>query len=451
LTDPTRHDKLTHTMYNDPMNISTIELTEREKEILRLVATGTSNKDIAQQLFISSNTVKVHLRNIFAKIGVGSRTEAAMYAVRMGLVKTPESEKESLLSASQTSAIQLPPQPKPAVRLMSMVAVVVILLVAVGMGAFWARQKASPVPITSLITVTPESRWHVLASLPTARDGLAVTVYENQVYAIGGETAQGATGSVERYDPSKDSWVELSAKPIPVADVNAAVIGGKIYVPGGRISSGGVIDTVEIYDPRQDKWEKGRNLPVKMSAYAMTAFEGHLYLFGGWDGKKYLNSVLRYDTGQDDWAMLTPMSEARGFASAAVLGDKIYIIGGNNSKQDLAINEVYTPHLEGFTTPWSQAEALPTGRYANGIASLADRIYVIGGPADSQAVLAYTPQTNQWQAIDSPPQEIGEGARLVQLGEFLLVLGGQVNNNPSGLNLAYQAIYTVQIPMIIQK
>jgi DNA-binding CsgD family transcriptional regulator/N-acetylneuraminic acid mutarotase len=469
-------------MHNDPTIITTIELTEREKEILRLVATGTGNKEIARQLFISSNTVKVHVRNIFAKIGVATRTEAAMYAVRTGLVKTPESETEdlvhltpsvggvikspsalstqdsdgsaekgSLLSPSQTPAIQLPPQPKPAVRLMSMVAVLVILLVAVGMGAFWARQKASPVPITSLITVTPESRWHVLASLPTARDGLAVTVYENQVYAIGGETAQGASGSVERYDPSTDSWVELSAKPIPVTDVNAAVVGGKIYVPGGRTSSGEVIDTVEIYDPRQDKWGKGGNLPVKMSAYAMTAFEGHLYLFGGWDGKKYLNSVLIYDTGQDDWAMLTPMSEARGFASAAVLGDKIYIIGGNNGKQDLAINEVYTPHLEGFTTPWSQAAALPTGRYASGIASLADRMYVFGGQADSQAVLAYTPQTNQWQALDSLPQEIGEGARLVQLGEFLLVLGGQVNNNPSGMNLAYQAIYTVQIPMIIQK
>ena len=56
--------------------------------ILRLVATGTSDNDIARQLFISSNTVKVHIRNIFGKIGVTSRTEAAVYAIHAGLTKT---------------------------------------------------------------------------------------------------------------------------------------------------------------------------------------------------------------------------------------------------------------------------------------------------------------------------------------------------------------------------
>src|SRR3990172_10082358 len=62
------------------------ELSEREREILNLVATGASNKEIANQLYISTNTVKVHLRNIFSKTGATSRTEAAMIAISTRLV-----------------------------------------------------------------------------------------------------------------------------------------------------------------------------------------------------------------------------------------------------------------------------------------------------------------------------------------------------------------------------
>ena len=62
------------------------ELSERELEILKLLATGLSNKEIASQLFLSVNTVKVHLRNIFAKLGVQSRTEATLIAIQRGYV-----------------------------------------------------------------------------------------------------------------------------------------------------------------------------------------------------------------------------------------------------------------------------------------------------------------------------------------------------------------------------
>jgi len=61
-------------------------LTEREQEVLQQVATGASNKEIARTLSISVRTVQVHLTNIYGKLNVRSRTEAALYAVRQGWV-----------------------------------------------------------------------------------------------------------------------------------------------------------------------------------------------------------------------------------------------------------------------------------------------------------------------------------------------------------------------------
>jgi DNA-binding NarL/FixJ family response regulator len=61
-------------------------LTEREIEVLRLLAHGRANKEIASALTIGEKTVKTHVSNILAKLGVQSRTQAALYAVRVGLV-----------------------------------------------------------------------------------------------------------------------------------------------------------------------------------------------------------------------------------------------------------------------------------------------------------------------------------------------------------------------------
>lgn len=61
-------------------------LTERETEVLRLLAQGQSNKQIARSLQITEKTVKTHVSNILSKLGVQSRTQATLYAVRIGLV-----------------------------------------------------------------------------------------------------------------------------------------------------------------------------------------------------------------------------------------------------------------------------------------------------------------------------------------------------------------------------
>ena len=62
------------------------DLTPRESEVLQLVAQGSTNKEIADSLFISENTVKTHLQNIMEKLHLANRSQAAAYAIKKGLV-----------------------------------------------------------------------------------------------------------------------------------------------------------------------------------------------------------------------------------------------------------------------------------------------------------------------------------------------------------------------------
>ncbi|HEX2912582.1 MAG TPA: response regulator transcription factor [Chloroflexia bacterium] len=64
-------------------------LTDRETEVLRLLAEGKTNKEIAYSLNLSDKTVKVHVSIILAKLGMQSRTQAALYASRIGLIPSP--------------------------------------------------------------------------------------------------------------------------------------------------------------------------------------------------------------------------------------------------------------------------------------------------------------------------------------------------------------------------
>jgi DNA-binding NarL/FixJ family response regulator len=65
------------------------ELSEREVEILRLIADGHANKEIARRLVISERTARTHVSNILRKLGLSSRTQAALLAVREGLASQP--------------------------------------------------------------------------------------------------------------------------------------------------------------------------------------------------------------------------------------------------------------------------------------------------------------------------------------------------------------------------
>jgi NarL family two-component system response regulator LiaR len=72
-----------------------VSLTGRETDVLRLLAMGKANKEIAVELHLGETTVKTHVSNILMKLGVSSRTQAALYAVRIGLISLASPEQSN--------------------------------------------------------------------------------------------------------------------------------------------------------------------------------------------------------------------------------------------------------------------------------------------------------------------------------------------------------------------
>ena len=86
--DPVVAQQLTRSL-RTPRPQALTNLTEREREVLGLLAQGLSNRDIAKQLFISERTARTHVSSILAKLELASRTQAALWAIREGLSPTP--------------------------------------------------------------------------------------------------------------------------------------------------------------------------------------------------------------------------------------------------------------------------------------------------------------------------------------------------------------------------
>jgi DNA-binding CsgD family transcriptional regulator len=433
-------------------------LSDRELEILDLLVNGASNKQIAAKLFISTNTVKVHLRNIYGKIHVSSRTEAAMFAIRNNLVAVDGVETYEIpgsflrfKGATLTVLEEGRLVKKPGTWPLTIFLVAILIFAIVGMLFLVHRgENDHGINVASDPGFEPQ-RWRALADLPSPRERFAVAMYENQIYVIGGETEEGVSDIVERYDPETNTWERLLDKPLAVADAGGAVIGGLIYIPGGRMSSGEITKAVEVFDPLNERWERAASLPAGRCAHAVATFEGRLFVFGGWDGEQFRDDVFSYDPQFDRWDRHMAMPTARGYAGAAVSGSAIYIIGGFDGSNALAVNEAYLPALEGSAeTSWQTREPLPDARYAAGVTSVGEIVHVIGGISASNqfAPLEYFPTEDEWRSFQPPKEEPWSHLGTVAIETSLFALGGRRGNVITEEAYSYQAIYTIALPLV---
>lgn len=437
-------------------------LSDRELDVLRAVADGASNKEVAHILVISQNTVKVHLRNIYTKLGVSSRTEAVTAAIQQGLVTLPGTEEIAASNPAENTpgitetiepATAVSPSPRrfPLNRTELSLMLVTIVVVAL-IGLFGWQNLAAP----DVVTPEPfeevpigETRWLRNRPMIEGKAGMAVVAVGLEVFEIGGETAVGVTNVVAAYNTTEHVWTGKAAKPTAVADVTAAVLFGEIYVPGGRLGDGSVTAVVEAYSPANNAWRPVAALPQPIAGGLTLSDGSFLYLFGGWNGVQYLDTAYVYDPGADTWRPLEPMTQPRAFAAGELVTGQLYVVGGTNGTE-LAVCQAYDP----VAVAWADCPDMLLPRAGAGAATLLNKLYVLGGGLDKTGDVAfsevYDPATQTWQVVNTPM--LSEATSWTNLGVAsvetrIYTLGGYRDDLLSADTLVYAPfVYQTFIP-----
>ena len=420
-------------------------LSEREIEIIRLVGQGKSNKEIAQTLFISVNTVKVHLANIFKKIDVSSRTEATLFAIEIGIIpqtRTINFQKDS----SSTSLVNTLDVPSPNLFTSRLIIFILATLTVIGVAIFAIIRSANSNE-NAMHAELSAKRWVLMENLPSPRSEAATITYHSQIYLIGGYAENQILGDVHAYNIQTDKWVVLTSKPTPVRAVNAVLLSDRIYVPGGITSTGEPTSIVDVYNPSNNSWDQCAPLPQPLSNYALEVFEGKLYIFGGSNRSGLTNQVYSYDPSTDKWTEEPPMSQKRAGLDSAQWGGRIYLVGGTDGNNDLSVVESYAPSPLPDSDGYYLKEAslpIPAGKCKTD--QLVDTLFVIC----PSAVMKLTPDQDTWISEIIPESiMLGSDFSTAYFNNSLYILGGMNASGESEPFFArFQALYSIMLPLL---
>ncbi len=423
-------------------------LTRRETEILGLIAQGLSNDEIAHQLSISTNTVKVHVRNIFEKMDVQSRTEATIEAVKLGWVAVPG------LSAGEEQPAPPVWEPltwRPAAWLWIVLGAALLLALAM---AFWPTQTfyaSTDAPAFSTDAGLPAgapsaredvARWSLLSPMPTARSRAAAAVLEDGWHIVGGENATGDLAVHELYNPAWDQWQTLPPRPAAARGAGAAGLDGRLYVAGG-CAGAAALARLDVFDVDAGVWQVAPALPEPRCGLAMTVWRDKLYVFGGWNGSQVTDSLFIFDPGAGHWEEGRRLPEPRAFAAVVALQDEIYLLGGNDGAAQRAEVWRYDPSADA----WTDAPSLPQPRSGLAVAADAGSLYVVGGGEgeDSYPHERFDLTSQSWSTIDAPRRGPWHHAVAAMIGPNMHVAGGW-GGDYLAIHEVYQASHLLFLP-----
>ncbi|MBX7214286.1 MAG: LuxR C-terminal-related transcriptional regulator [Thermoflexales bacterium] len=455
-------------------------LTERELEVVRLVATGATNKEIAAALFVSPNTVKVHLRNIFIKLETESRTAVTLHAVRHGWVTVAQppgdltpmpaeadpatpavvdvdsaptvlAEPVVLRPPTGIAPNPLPLPPLARLRRIALVGGLAVTLVG-SLLALPARDAATASVAGGPLTLKPgagtagsalrvpgeTTRWFERERLPAGREYAVAAGVNDGVLVFGGVTADEPTGEVLLYSPRTNGWTTLTAqKSTPVGLAAAAAINGIVYVSGGMLAGDTPTDRVEAFETATGAWTRVASLPVALAGHASVALSGTLYVLGGYSAQGASSAVFAYQPGQAAWTRVAGLSSPRGLLAAASLGGSIYALGGQSDGEDRSDCERYDPASD----RWTPCARMSVRRSAFGAAAAGGTLYAFGGGGSTYLGFSerYDPARDTWTLFETPKLGDWRNFAVGTLPSGIYVIGGRAGADRLRDTFVYEA------------
>ena len=414
------------------------KLSKREQEILECVVSGSGNKQIAADLHISQNTVKVHLRNIYIKLGVSSRTEATTEAIRLGLVVVPGMEETAVVEPEPTPELTPPPQTEEETspvtngqtavndiveptttdthnedsisneeenqktKQLAVIGLIsgVLLLLSIAAGIYYFTNIYSE--SEPFVEEKLSDNWVKSRPVPVTVAKAAVASFGSDLYVIGGEQDGEISNGVLHYDTVELVWENKAEKPTAVTEATATELGGIIFVFGGRTADQSSTNIVEVYSPTNDAWGTAASLPQPIAGGLALTDGSLIYFIGGTQDGDVLDTMYIYDPGSDSWRPLSNMNHARTAASGGVIGNFIYVVGGYDGQSELDVCEVY----DIANDSWDSCSPMLTARGGAGTAVIINKLYTIGGGIDAANEVTfsevYDPAVDEWSLINTP-------------------------------------------------
>lgn len=397
------------------------ELSERELQILLLVAQGLSNRQIAGQLDISDNTVKVHVRNIFVKINVASRTEASLYAVRHGLllVENRPIGPTHIVERVPTAMPKDVASPLRRGRWMGMASLFGVA-VAIGVGGLaWQVIQTPVTPVIRQQSSAP-TRWSRLPTVPNAHPDQQLVVYASQLYAFAGNQST----QWLRFDSATRTWIPLADLPFVVP------AGAKVWADGAGLWVVGSEDGRGVWRWDGKNWQTKPALPGNLKVVALVRVDGVLLVLGQMTSLTDGYSAWRLTSQAHDWQPGVGFADTLSDCQLVVLEGVVYLYGDG----------AHVWRLDASAQRWVADRDLPFVWSTGAVTTVLGSILVID--ASSHALWAYVPG----QGVVSKqivPTQIALGRQVVAWQAQLLMpnLDGTIINS-------YQAVFQTFVPVI---